>query len=116
MGPGYFPTVLGAFLMLLGAVAIVRSFLRAGEPVGGIAWKPLTLVISATVLFGFLLPLAGLVIALFALVLVSAAASRHFRLELRAALGLAALVAGCALVFVKLLGVPMPLLGSLFGA
>jgi Tripartite tricarboxylate transporter TctB family len=31
MGPGYFPTVLGAILGLLGLASIVRSFVRPGE-------------------------------------------------------------------------------------
>jgi hypothetical protein len=53
----------------------------------------------------------GLIIALLALVLTSAAASERFRFDWRAALGLVALIVFCALVFVKGLGVPMPLFG-----
>ena len=114
MGPGYFPTVLGGLLALFGVAAVVRSFLQDGAPVGTVAWKGLALVVGATVLFGLLLEPAGLLPALLALILASASASRMFRFELRAAAGLAALLAFCALVFVKGLGVPMPLLGSWF--
>ena len=112
MGPGYFPIVLGVLLLGFGLACLVRAFARAGEPIGAIAWKPLGLVTLATVLFGLLLPSLGLIVALFALALVAAAASRMFRFDLGAAAGLVALVAACAVVFVVALGVPLPLLGS----
>ncbi|WP_029770477.1 tripartite tricarboxylate transporter TctB family protein [Pseudogulbenkiania sp. MAI-1] len=116
MGPGYFPTVLGGLLLLFGLVAIGRSFFRAGEAIGHIPWKPISLVIGATVLFGLLLRPVGLVVAMLALILLSAAASSQFRFEWRASVAMIALIAACSLVFVKGLGVPMPLLGSWFGA
>lgn len=115
MGAGYFPTVLSAILMLIGLISAARAFAQEGEPVGTIAWKPLALVVGATALFGLLLPVAGLVIALIVLILVSAVASQHFRFDPKAAAGLVLLVTFCTLVFVKALGVPMPLLGSWFG-
>lgn len=115
MGPGYFPSVLGGLLLLFGAVAIVRSFLVPGTEIGGFAWKAAVLVIAGTLLFGFLIRTAGLPIAMVVLVMLSAYASTKFALEWKALAGLVALVAFCALVFVKALGVPMPLLGSWFG-
>jgi hypothetical protein len=115
MGPGYFPTVLSALLVLIGLISVVRSFIVPGEPLGKFALKAGALIILATVLFGFLVNRAGLVIALLALVLVSAAASEKFRFEWQAVLGLIALIAFCALVFVMGLGVPMPLIGTWFG-
>ena len=114
MGPGYFPTVLGALLLLVGFASLVRSFFAAGEPIGAIAWKGLTLVTAGTLLFGMLLRPAGLVVALLALVLVSAAASVRFRPDWRALVLMAALIAFCALVFVKGLGLPVFLLGTWF--
>lgn len=115
MGPGYFPSVLGGLLLVFGAVAIIRSFLRPGTPIGGFAWKAMILVIAGTLLFAFLIRTAGLPIAMVVLVLLSASASAKFAFEWKATAGLVALVAFCALVFVKALGVPMPLLGSWFG-
>jgi hypothetical protein len=115
MGAGYFPSILSVILMLLGLLSAARAFAQNGEAVGAIAWKPLGLVIGSTALFGLLLPAAGLVLALIALILVSAAASQHFRFDPKATAGLILLVAFCALVFVKALGVPMPLIGSWFG-
>ncbi|MFO1314904.1 MAG: tripartite tricarboxylate transporter TctB family protein [Burkholderiales bacterium] len=115
MGAGYFPTVLGGLLVAVGLASLVRSFFVRGEPIGAIAWKGMALVTVATVLFGLLLRPAGLVPALVALLLVSAAASHRFRLEWRALALMAALVAFCALVFVKGLGLPVTLFGTWLG-
>jgi hypothetical protein len=115
MGPGYFPSVLGALLVLIGVISLVRSFIVPAEPLGAFAIKGGFLIILATVLFGLLVNRAGLIIALLALVLVSAAASEKFRFDWKATLGLIVLIAFCALVFVKGLGVPMPLIGTWFG-
>jgi hypothetical protein len=115
MGPAYFPTVLGSLLFLIGVASIVRSFVVHGEPVGAIAWRGLVLVTAGTVLFGVLLRPAGMIAAIAALVLVSAAASARFRLEWRALALMALLIAFCALVFVKGLGMNVPVVGPWLG-
>ena len=112
MGPGYFPRVLAVILIMLGLVSLVRGFLVRGQKIGGMSWKPLVMVLASSVLFGALLERAGLVVALAVLVLVSASASKKFRFDWRALIGLAALIAFCIICFVKGLGVPMPILGS----
>lgn len=113
MGAAYFPTVLGGLLVFIGVVAIVRAFLVNGEAIGKFALKGGILVIGATLLFGMLLRGAGLIIALLALVLISAYASREFRWGPALALAFG-LTVFCVIVFVKGLGVPLPLLGSWF--
>ena len=118
MGPGFFPVVLGSLLAMIGGIIAVRAFAkgdRADARVGFVNWKALALITASTVVFGLLLPLVGVLIALPLLMLMGAAASRHFRIELRAIIGMLLLSGACALVFVIGLGVPMPLLGSLFG-
>jgi putative tricarboxylic transport membrane protein len=115
MGPGYFPTVLGVILGLIGAAAIGRSFIRPGEAIGSFAWRPLVLILGATVLFGILLPRAGVVVALAVLIAVGALASRYSRLDVKLVAAAAGLIGFCVLVFVKGLGVPMPILGTWFG-
>ncbi len=114
MGPGYFPRVLGIVLALIGLAALVRSFLRPGEAVGRMAWRAALLVLGATAVFGLLVRGAGLVLSLFVLVLVSACASKQFRLPSTVLLA-AGLAVFSALVFLKGLGIPLPLLGSWFG-
>ena len=115
MGPGYFPTALGAILAIFGVVSIGRSFIRAGEAISAFAWRPLALVLGSVVLFGLLLPTAGVIVALTCLIVVGALASRNTRLDVTSVAALIGIVAFCVTVFVKGLGVPMPLLGTWFG-
>ena len=115
MGPGYFPTVLGALLLVIGVASLLRGFLAKGEPLGAIAWKGMVLVSGATVAFGLLLRPLGLVAALLGLILISALASVKFKLAPKAIAAMVGLIVFCALVFVVGLGLPTPLLGTLFG-
>jgi hypothetical protein len=112
MGPGYFPSVICVLLMGFGVAAIVRSLRVDGEPIGGFAIKAMVLVLGSVVAFGFLLPRMGLPVAMVVLVLMAAAASTKFRFEVLPTVMLGALVVFCSVVFVKGLGVPMPLIGS----
>ena len=114
MGPAYFPTVLGGLLTLIGLAAVIRSLIRPGEPVGRMALGKLALVTVSIVLFGLLLRPLGLAGAILLLVFVSAYASRRFTWStaLTLAVGLAAC---CAVVFVKLLGLPIPIFGAWLG-
>ena len=114
MGPGYFPTVLGALLTLVGLVAGLRGLLRTGTAVGAFAYREIALILSATVGFGLLLRGAGLMAAVLLLVIVGASASRYFRWGTALALGMG-MSAFCALVFVKALGLPIPMVGPWFG-
>lgn len=111
MGSGYFPTVLGGILVLLGAWVMARG-LRSGEKVKGEwGWKPLAFIALAFVLFGLLMPRIGLVPALAAAILASALGGREFRTKeaLILALVMSALTAVLLLVVLKM---PYPLIGS----
>ena len=114
MGPAYFPTLLGIILMVVGAVALIRSFIVPGTPIGAFAIKGLLLVVFSVSLFGFIVRDAGLVIALPLLVFISALASNQFRWVPTIALA-TGLTLFCSLVFIKGLGVPLPLIGPWFG-
>ena len=114
MGPGYFPSVLGALLTLIGLVALGRSFVSPSAPIGRFAVKGLVLVVGSILVFGLVVRTAGLAVALPALVMISASASAHFRWGPSIALA-AGLALFCVLVFVKGLGVPLPVLGPWFG-
>lgn len=113
MGPAYFPSVLGGLLLLIGVISIAHSFFVAGAPIGKFAFKPLFLITAAALAFGAIVRYAGLVPAVFILVLVGALASRRFRCWPTIALA-AGLVVFSAAVFVKGLGVPLPLFGTWF--
>lgn len=113
MGPAYFPTLLGGLLALIGLASLLRSFLTDGEAIGGLAFRAALLVCGGTVLFAVLLRGAGLVVSIVALVLVSSYASIRFRWSSAGLLALG-LAVFCVLVFVRGLGVPLPLVGSWF--
>jgi len=115
MGPAYFPTVLGGLLALIGLAAVIRSFFSEGEPIGKFAFKETALIIGAVLLFGFLIRGGGMIVAVIAIVLLSARASQKFRWRYMLALAVG-LAAFAVLVFVKLLGLPIPILGPWFGA
>lgn len=115
MGPGYFPTALGSILALFGVASMGRAFIKPGAPIDPIVWRPLLLVIGSTVLFGLLLDRLGLLIALPCLIVVSSLASRYTRPDLTSISALIGLVAFCILVFVRGLGVPMPIVGPWLG-
>jgi hypothetical protein len=115
MGPGYFPAALGALLTLFGMASVARSFVRAGEPIAPFAWRPLLLVLGSVVVFGLLVNGVGALIALPVLVVIAALASRYSRLDATSVAALVGIVAFCVLVFMKGLGLPMPLLGNWLG-
>lgn len=115
MGPGYFPFYISCLLVMFGVISAARSMIVSGEPVGTIAWKAMALIVLPVVAFGFLLERAGLLIALPLLLLITAAASQHFRFDRRALAGLTAFTVACAGLFNYGLRLPIPLLGSWFG-
>lgn len=90
MGPGYFPRMLGVITAMLGAVVMLKSMafeVEDGGRIGAWAWRPMTLVILANLLFGVmigglpsigLMPL-GLVLAVYALTFVASLGGEEFR-------------------------------------
>ena len=114
MGPAYFPTILGGLLLIIGVISVIRSFIAPGTPISAFAFKGLTLVIVSVVAFGLIVRGAGLAVALPLLIVISALASAKFRW--RPTLIMAAgLTIFCVFVFLKGLGIPLPILGSWFG-
>lgn len=111
MGPAYFPTMLGALLAGIGAIAMVRAMVTDGQAISRINWKGLALVLSAAILFGLLVSGAGLPIATIVMVLVSGMASANFKV-LSFLVFAVAMAVSCTLVFAIGLGLPIPILGS----
>jgi hypothetical protein len=114
MGPAYFPTILGLLQVLIGIAVMLRALIRPGLPLGQFAVAKIALVLGAIVLFGLLLRGLGLIIAIIVIVVLSAYASNNFRWPV--ALVLAAGIAVCsAIIFVLLLGIPIPMIGTWIG-
>ena len=114
MGPAYFPTILGGLLVAIGAIAVIRSFIVPGAAIGAFAFKGLVLVIVSVLVFGLIVRGAGLVVALPVLIVISASASVRFRWVPTLTMA-AGLTVFCVLVFLKGLGIPLPIIGSWFG-
>lgn len=114
MGPAYFPTILGSLLALIGFALMARAFIRPGISVGHLAYSKIAWVVISNVLFAVFLRPMGLAVSLILLVMLSAYASKRFRWP--AALCLAAgLSTGAVVVFIWLLKLPIPILGTWFG-
>lgn len=110
-GPGYFPFGLGIILAILGAITLFESLTVEtddGEPIGGVAWRPLLIIVASIVIFGELLPRAGMAIALPALVIVSSLAGDEFRWG-EAILNAVVLTVGSWLVFIYGLSLTIPM-------
>lgn len=114
MGPGYFPIVLGWMLCGFGVISVLRSFFTKGSQIGSIAWKKLAVISLGVLVFGALIGHAGLIFALPAMVIISALASEQSQFDWKALLVLVGLTVFCIVVFVKGLGVPMPIFGAWF--
>jgi hypothetical protein len=115
MGPGYFPTVLGVLLIVLGvAIALAALSPKAEEHhVATFDWRTIALVLGSVVLFGALLNSGGLIIALAAVVMVSSYASHEFGWK-AALINTVALITLCLVVFVYALSLQFPLWPTIF--
>lgn len=80
-GPGYFPFGLGVLLAVLGGMVLFKALtfeVEGGDKIGGVAWRPLIIIVGSVAIFGALLPRLGMFIMLPLLVLMSATASDEF--------------------------------------
>ena len=111
MGPGFFPTVLGGFLILSG-LYILANGLRSGDALGS-SWPLRALIVLplALVLFGVLIDRAGFIPAMLVLIFGSGLAGTEFRL-IEMLIFSVLLTALCAVVFVWALGLPYPLIAG----
>jgi hypothetical protein len=109
MGPGYFPTVLGALLILAGIYLAVVGLRRHEKIEGGWSLRALIVLPLSLVLFGFLMDRAGFIPALMVLIFGSALGGTEFRFIEVLALAVV-LTALSVAVFIWALGLPYPLL------
>ena len=116
-GPGYFPFGLGILLALIGALVLFKALTietHGGDKIGPVAWKPLGIVLGSVALFGFLLPWLGMILTLPVLIVISALAGDEFHFG-EALVNAAVLTVGSWLVFIKGLGLVIPLWPSFLG-
>lgn len=108
MGPGYFPTYLGAIMIVIGAIMTGRAYRMEGENIGRMGWRPLAWLSVAFAAFGFLIDEAGFVLALLALIIASSLAGRDTR-PIELMLLIVGLIAGSVALFIYGLELPYQL-------
>jgi len=109
MGPGFLPTVLGGILIAFG-ICIMAVGLRSNEKIQDrLSLRALIILPFSLVLFGELMEHTGFIPALVALVFVSAASGREFKLMEVLLLTVVLTVVSVAL-FIWGLSLPYPLI------
>lgn len=112
MGPGFMPFHVGLITIILGSLIVISSFGREA-PLPRMDWRGLLFVGASVVSFGFLLPRAGLIPAAMVTVILGSLASPTLRLPMFPVLA-SAIAAGAWVIFVLLLGLPIPVLRNPF--
>ncbi len=109
MEKGYVPRLLLWVLLGLGAVITGRSFLSSVvEQFGPFVWRPVVMVTLAFVAFGLTVERLGMVVATLLLVGFGGYAGRGAKIKELLVVG-ALLAAASAIIFVKLVGLPIPI-------
>ena len=76
MGPGYFPLVLAAVLVLLGAIIFIQALRVEGEPIDPFAWRGMLFILPAPVFFGLTVRGLGFAPSLFLTAFIACFASQ----------------------------------------
>jgi hypothetical protein len=111
-GPGYFPFWLGIMLALFGTLIVFGALKKEtgdGEKIGSIALRPLVAIVGSVLVFGFLLPRLGLIVTLPFVVVAASSASNEFSWK-ASMLNAGVLTLASWIIFVKGLGLAIPML------
>jgi hypothetical protein len=109
MGPGFFPTMLGALMALLGLLIVWVSTTPGNREarVERIGWREIFLILIAVGIFAAALPYLGMVVAITLLIALSALASHEFSWK-ETLIEIVVLLVMAELVFVKGLELQFP--------
>ena len=110
-GPGYFPFGLGILLAILGAIVLLKSLTvdtPDGDRIEKFAWRPIIVITVSLIVFGFVLPKLGMIISLPLLVFMASLAGDEFH-PVEVAINATVLTLGSWLIFIKGLGLTIPL-------
>lgn len=107
MGPGYVPRGLAILIMVYGLVLGLRALVAGRLVFPAVELRPLLLILGSVALFAVLLPIAGLAVTSFALVLCAGYAAYDVRFRENAIAALM-LTAFAIVLFVVALGLPIP--------
>jgi hypothetical protein len=107
MGPGYVPRGLAILIMIYGLALGGRAMFAGAVAFPSIEWRPLFLILGSVAVFAVLLPIAGLAITSFALVICAGFAAYDVRVR-ENAIAAVTLAAFAVVLFVVALGLPIP--------
>jgi Tripartite tricarboxylate transporter TctB family len=108
MGPGYFPTVIGGGLVVLGALVSLLAFKNRGVGIGSFPWRAIVMMSVAFAAFAWGIDNIGFIPALAILIVLSSLSSRHSK-WIEIAIETVVLIVGCWAVFIYGLELPFPL-------
>lgn len=113
MGPGFFPAIVGALLLLVGLLVALNGWRAKGERPqwGEIPWRAVIVIPTGLVFFGLAMRPLGLLPALLVLSFMAALAVKGMTLA-RAVILAAAMTALCIAIFSFGLGISLPLIGD----
>jgi hypothetical protein len=111
MGPGYFPTILGGLMAVLGLMIMLPAFTKKGPEVrvDKMDFKSIVLVLVAVAVYAATLPTLGFIVSIVLLILISSFASHEFSLKTTLMSTVVLLIFSWA-VFVKGLELQFPFL------
>ena len=108
MGPGYFPSVLGGIMIVMGIYCLLMGLKRQEKIKRTWSVRALIILPLTTLAFGILMENAGFVPAVIVLSILAATASPEFHWIEQAVLAVG-LVIGCTALFIWGIGLPYPL-------
>lgn len=111
MGPGYFPILLGGIMIAFGLVIMLKGLRKSEKIQSNWSMRALILLPFSMMVYGILMDFAGFIPALMALIFVSAASGREFKVK-EVLLLTAVLVLMSWSLFILGLGLPYPLLNK----
>ncbi|BEL07921.1 tripartite tricarboxylate transporter TctB family protein [Actinoplanes sichuanensis] len=111
MGPGYFPLLIGAVVVVLGLAIVVKGLIAADDiTFGPVPWRAVLLILSAVVFFGVFVRRLGFVPTSMVTAMLATLAARRVR-PLAALAVSAGLTVAATLIFVVGLQLRVPLWG-----
>jgi putative tricarboxylic transport membrane protein len=111
MGPGYFPTLIGIGLIILGALIVIPSFKQYGEGIGRWPWRAILFLTLGFIAFAWGIEALGFIPAMLILIVTSALAGGEARWKEVVAESVI-MIAGCWAIFIWALELPFPLFGG----
>jgi len=107
MGPGYFPILLSMLIIVVGLVVGFKGLTIEGPPIEQVQLRPISFIVAAILIFGFLIESIGLALTAILLTVFAAYARPEVKLSETILLGMG-LALFTVVVFVYVLGQALP--------